>query len=176
MYADADQVREMGVLVTAIIVAGRTGSAFTAEIGLMKAGEQLSAMEMMAVDPLARIVAPVLIRWGTDEQKAEFLPPITSTRFGCGAESCGACFVVIEGKAVASCTLPLSGSIETSQRSLLFAARTCASASAPARPASRPSGPLGSAPPRCCLHQAAFRPGAHWQPLPPPPKGSSRNC
>lgn len=51
-------VRELGPVVAALLYAGRAGSALTAEIGLMKATEQLSAMEMMAVDPLHRIVAP----------------------------------------------------------------------------------------------------------------------
>lgn len=51
-------VREPGPVVTALLFAGRAGTALTAEIGLMKAGEQLSAMEMMAVDPVRRILAP----------------------------------------------------------------------------------------------------------------------
>jgi len=51
-------VRELGPVVTALLFAGRAGTAITAEIGLMKATEQLSAMEMMAVDPIARVVAP----------------------------------------------------------------------------------------------------------------------
>ncbi len=51
-------VRELGPVVTALLFAGRAGSALTAEIGLMKATEQLSAMEMMAVDPLRRVLAP----------------------------------------------------------------------------------------------------------------------
>jgi len=51
-------VRELGPVVAALLFASRAGSAITAEIGLMKATEQLSAMEMMAVDPIARIVAP----------------------------------------------------------------------------------------------------------------------
>ncbi len=51
-------VRELGPVVSALLFAGRAGSALTAEIGLMKSTEQLSAMEMMAVDPLRRIVAP----------------------------------------------------------------------------------------------------------------------
>ncbi len=51
-------VRELGPVVAALLFASRAGSAMTAEIGLMKATEQLSAMEMMAVDPLARVVAP----------------------------------------------------------------------------------------------------------------------
>lgn len=51
-------VRELGPVVTALLFAGRAGTALTAEIGLMKAGEQLSAMEMMAVDPVRRILAP----------------------------------------------------------------------------------------------------------------------
>ncbi|MDO9010237.1 MAG: lipid asymmetry maintenance ABC transporter permease subunit MlaE [Gallionella sp.] len=51
-------VREMGPVVAALLFASRAGSAMTAEIGLMKATEQISAMEMMAVNPIARIVAP----------------------------------------------------------------------------------------------------------------------
>jgi phospholipid/cholesterol/gamma-HCH transport system permease protein len=51
-------VRELGPVLTAILFAGRAGTAITAEIGLMKATEQLSAMEMMAVSPIARVVAP----------------------------------------------------------------------------------------------------------------------
>jgi phospholipid/cholesterol/gamma-HCH transport system permease protein len=54
----ASLVRELGPVVTALLFSGRAGSALTAEIGLMKATEQLSGMEMMAVDPLRRIVAP----------------------------------------------------------------------------------------------------------------------
>ena len=50
--------RELGPVVTALLFAGRAGTSLTAEIGLMKAGEQLSAMEMMAVDPLQRVIAP----------------------------------------------------------------------------------------------------------------------
>jgi phospholipid/cholesterol/gamma-HCH transport system permease protein len=55
-------VRELGPVVTAILFAGRAGSAVTAEIGLMKATEQLSSMEMMAVDPLRRVISPRF--WG----------------------------------------------------------------------------------------------------------------
>lgn len=51
-------VRELGPVVTALLFAGRAGTAITAEIGLMKATEQLSAMEMMAVNPVSRVVAP----------------------------------------------------------------------------------------------------------------------
>ena len=51
-------VRELGPVVTALLFAGRAGTSLTAGIGLMKAGEQLSAMEMMAVDPVSRILAP----------------------------------------------------------------------------------------------------------------------
>ena len=54
----ASLVRELGPVVTALLFAGRAGSALTAEIGLMKATEQLSGMEMMAVDPIKRIIAP----------------------------------------------------------------------------------------------------------------------
>jgi phospholipid/cholesterol/gamma-HCH transport system permease protein len=55
-------VRELGPVLSALLFASRAGSAITAEIGLMKATEQLSAMEMMAVDPVARVVAPRF--WG----------------------------------------------------------------------------------------------------------------
>lgn len=55
-------VRELGPVVAALLFASRAGSAITAEIGLMKATEQLSAMEMMAVEPIARVVAPRF--WG----------------------------------------------------------------------------------------------------------------
>lgn len=50
--------RELGPVVTALLFAGRAGTSLTAEIGLMKAGEQLSAMEMMAINPMQRVVAP----------------------------------------------------------------------------------------------------------------------
>jgi phospholipid/cholesterol/gamma-HCH transport system permease protein len=50
--------RELGPVVTALLFAGRAGTSLTAEIGLMKAGEQLSAMEMMAIDPIQRVLAP----------------------------------------------------------------------------------------------------------------------
>ncbi|MFI4939276.1 MAG: lipid asymmetry maintenance ABC transporter permease subunit MlaE [Burkholderiales bacterium] len=50
--------RELGPVITALLFAGRAGTSLTAEIGLMKAGEQLSAMEMMAVNPLQRVIAP----------------------------------------------------------------------------------------------------------------------
>lgn len=53
-------VRELGPVVTALLFAGRAGTSLTAEIGLMRAGEQLAAMEMMAVNPLTRILAPRL--------------------------------------------------------------------------------------------------------------------
>ena len=52
-------VRELGPVVGALLFASRAGSAITAEIGLMKATEQLAAMELMAVNPIARVVAPV---------------------------------------------------------------------------------------------------------------------
>lgn len=51
-------VRELGPVVTALLFAGRAGTSLTAEIGLMKAGEQISVMEMMAVDPIDRVLAP----------------------------------------------------------------------------------------------------------------------
>ncbi|MGZ8340654.1 MAG: lipid asymmetry maintenance ABC transporter permease subunit MlaE [Telluria sp.] len=52
------QVRELGPVVTALLFAGRAGTSLTAQIGLMKAGEQLSAMEMMAINPVQRVLAP----------------------------------------------------------------------------------------------------------------------
>ena len=55
-------LRELGPVITALLFAGRAGTSLTAEIGLMRAGEQLSAMEMMAVDPVRRILAPRF--WG----------------------------------------------------------------------------------------------------------------
>jgi phospholipid/cholesterol/gamma-HCH transport system permease protein len=55
-------VRELGPVVSALLFASRAGSAITAEIGIMKTTEQLSAMEMMAVDPYARVIAPMF--WG----------------------------------------------------------------------------------------------------------------
>jgi phospholipid/cholesterol/gamma-HCH transport system permease protein len=51
-------VRELGPVVTGLLFAGRAGTSLTAEIGLMKAGEQLAAMEMMAIDPKERVLAP----------------------------------------------------------------------------------------------------------------------
>jgi phospholipid/cholesterol/gamma-HCH transport system permease protein len=54
-------VRELGPVVTALLFAGRAGSALTAELGLMKATEQFSGMEMMAVDPFKRVLAPRLV-------------------------------------------------------------------------------------------------------------------
>src|SRR5690606_33733910 len=50
--------RELGPVITALLFAGRAGTSLTAEIGLMKAGEQLAAMEMMGVDPIERVLAP----------------------------------------------------------------------------------------------------------------------
>lgn len=54
-------VRELGPVVTALLFAGRAGTSLTAEIGLMKAGEQIAAMELMAIDPKARVLAPRFI-------------------------------------------------------------------------------------------------------------------
>ena len=58
VMVDASLVRELGPVVTALLFAGRAGSALTAEIGLMKATEQLSGLEMMAVNPVSRILTP----------------------------------------------------------------------------------------------------------------------
>jgi len=54
-------VRELGPVVAALLFAGRAGTSLTAEIGLMKAGEQIAAMELMAVDPRQRVLAPRFI-------------------------------------------------------------------------------------------------------------------
>jgi phospholipid/cholesterol/gamma-HCH transport system permease protein len=54
-------VRELGPVVTALLFAGRAGTSLTAEIGLMKAGEQIAALELMAIDPRARVLAPRFI-------------------------------------------------------------------------------------------------------------------
>jgi phospholipid/cholesterol/gamma-HCH transport system permease protein len=54
-------VRELGPVVTGLLFAGRAGTSLTAEIGLMKAGEQIAAMEMMAIDPKSRVLAPRFI-------------------------------------------------------------------------------------------------------------------
>ena len=51
-------MRELGPVVAALLFAGRAGTSLTAEIGLMRSGEQLAAMEMMGVDPIRRIVVP----------------------------------------------------------------------------------------------------------------------
>ena len=58
MIVNLSLVRELGPVVTALLFAGRAGTSLTAEIGLMKAGEQLAAMEMMAIDPKVRVLAP----------------------------------------------------------------------------------------------------------------------
>ncbi|RYC25726.1 lipid asymmetry maintenance ABC transporter permease subunit MlaE [Yersinia pseudotuberculosis] len=58
MMVSLSLLRELGPVVTALLFAGRAGSALTAEIGLMKATEQISSLEMMAIDPLRRVVAP----------------------------------------------------------------------------------------------------------------------
>jgi ABC transport permease subunit len=54
-------LREMGVLITAIMVAGRSGSAFTAELGVMKAREEIDALHSMGLDPMRLLVVPRLI-------------------------------------------------------------------------------------------------------------------
>ena len=54
-------IRELGPVLTALLFAGRAGSSIAAEIGLMKTTEQLSAMEMMAVDPIKRVIGPRFI-------------------------------------------------------------------------------------------------------------------
>jgi phospholipid/cholesterol/gamma-HCH transport system permease protein len=61
VFVAATVIREMAPVVTALLFAGRAGSALAAEIGLMKATDQLSGMEMMAVDPIKRVIAPRFI-------------------------------------------------------------------------------------------------------------------
>ena len=65
-------VRELGPVLAALLFASRAGSAMTAEIGLMKATEQISAMEMMAVNPIARVSAWAL---GSSTARAQGMPP-----------------------------------------------------------------------------------------------------
>ena len=74
-------VRELGPVVAGLLFASRAGSAITAEIGLMKATEQLAAMEMMAVDPLARVVAPRF--WAASSRCRSW--PRCSRRSACSA-------------------------------------------------------------------------------------------
>lgn len=62
VFVAVSLVRELGPVMAGLLFASRAGSAITAEIGLMKATEQLDAMDMMAVNPLARVVAPRF--WG----------------------------------------------------------------------------------------------------------------
>src|SRR5690554_2801975 len=62
-------LRELAPVVAALLFAGRAGSALTAEIGLMKATEQLSSMEMIGVDPLKRVISPRL--WRSEEHTSE---------------------------------------------------------------------------------------------------------
>lgn len=75
-------VRELGPVVAALLFASRAGSAITAEIGLMKATEQLKAMDMMAVDPIARVVAP---RFWAGTLSMPLLAALFSTAGVCGA-------------------------------------------------------------------------------------------
>jgi phospholipid/cholesterol/gamma-HCH transport system permease protein len=78
-------VRELGPVLTALLFAGRAGTSLTAEVGLMKAGEQLSAMELMAVDPIRRILAPRF--WG-----GIIAMPVLAAVFS--AVAIGGCWVV----------------------------------------------------------------------------------
>lgn len=75
-------VRELGPVVTALLFAGRAGSALTAEIGLMKATEQLASMEMMGVDPIWRVISPRF--WASC-----YAMPILATIFNAVAILCG---------------------------------------------------------------------------------------
>lgn len=81
-------LRELGPVVTALLFAGRAGSALTAEIGLMKATEQLSGMEMMAVNPMQRVVAPRFLA-------GVISMPLLATIFS-AVGVCGAYLVAVE--------------------------------------------------------------------------------
>ena len=63
----------MGVLITAIMVAGRSGSAFTAEIGVMKAREEIDALNVMGMDPMEMLVVPRVIGTRDHAAAADFL-------------------------------------------------------------------------------------------------------
>lgn len=80
-------VRELGPVVAALLFAGRAGTSLTAEVGLMKAGEQISVMEMMAVDPVQRILAPRF--WG-----GVFVMPVLAAVFS-AAGIIGSWFVAV---------------------------------------------------------------------------------
>jgi phospholipid/cholesterol/gamma-HCH transport system permease protein len=80
-------VRELGPVITALLFAGRAGTSLTAEIGLMKSGEQLTALDMMAIDPIARIIAPRF--WG-----GFFAMPFLAAVFSC-AGLIGAWLIVV---------------------------------------------------------------------------------
>jgi phospholipid/cholesterol/gamma-HCH transport system permease protein len=80
-------VRELGPVVAALLFAGRAGTSLTAEVGLMKAGEQISVMEMMAVDPVQRILSPRF--WG-----GVFVMPVLAAVFS-AAGIVGAWFVAV---------------------------------------------------------------------------------
>lgn len=58
MAASLGLIKELGPVVTALLFAGRAGTALTSEIGLMRATDQLTAMQIMAVDPMQRVIAP----------------------------------------------------------------------------------------------------------------------
>ncbi len=81
-------VRELGPVVTALLFAGRASSAVTAEIGLMRATDQLAAMDMMAVDPLARVIAPRFLA-------AIFSVPLLAALFS-AAGVCGAWIIGVK--------------------------------------------------------------------------------
>lgn len=85
LLVDLALVRELGPVLTALLFAGRAGTSLTAEVGLMKAGEQLSAMEMMAVDPVRRVLAPRF--WG-----GVIAMPILAAVFS--AVAIGGCWIV----------------------------------------------------------------------------------
>jgi phospholipid/cholesterol/gamma-HCH transport system permease protein len=89
-------VRELGPVVTALLFAGRAGTSLTAEIGLMKAGEQISVLEMMAVDPVQRILAPRF--WG-GVITMPFLAAVFSTMGIIGSWIVGVVMIGVDGGA-----------------------------------------------------------------------------
>ena len=78
-------VRELGPVVAALLFASRAGSAITAKIGIMKSTEQLSAMEMMAVDPYSRVIAPMF--WGARQNRLPGRSLRRSNRATCPSHS-----------------------------------------------------------------------------------------
>ncbi len=101
-------LRELGPVVAALLFAGRAGSALTAEIGLMRATEQLSSMEMMAVDPLRRVISP---RFWAGVISLPLLTGLFSSPWGSGADLWSASVgkALIAGSSGRQCKMPSTG-------------------------------------------------------------------